>query len=340
MSDRDSLNPALRRKIMGYIVSQAIFSVSRLGIPDMLAGGSRRLPDLAAAAGADVTSLGRFLRVLVTEGILSEVSPDVFALTEMGDLLRTDVPDSLSQLAELMDHEAYQAWSGAIHSVRTGKPSFDEVYGAPYFAWLARNPDAAERFDRGQAGLVGLRLAPLLNRDWTGVREVVDVGGGNGVLLATLLSAVPGLTGVLFDLPHVLAGAAPVLDEAGVTDRVRTHGGDFFVEMPAGADAYVLSQVLHDWDDDQAASILATCRRAMPPDGRLLILEHVLPETTEPDPALLLDLHMLVLLGGRERTETAWRSLLARGGFTVRGVHHGSRSALIEAVPDRPRPGH
>lgn len=328
-------NSLLRRKIMGYIVSQAIFAVSQLRVPDLLGDGRLPLPDLAAAAGADVTSLGRFLRVLVAEGLFAEVSPEVFELTPMGGLLRTDLPGSLSHLAELMAHEAYQAWSAAAHSLRTGEPGFDQVFGMPYFAWLARNADAAEQFDRAQAGLVGLRLLPLLDRDWSGVRRVVDVGGGNGVLMATLLAKFPELTGVLFDRPHVLVGSEPVLANAGVADRALLHGGDFFAGVPSGADVYVLSQVLHDWDDDRASAILRRCHEAMPAAGRLLILEQVLPEAAEPDPAVLLDLHMLVLLGGRERTEQDWRELLGRGGFTLDHLLRGPRSALIEAVPRR-----
>ena len=266
------LNRLLRRKIMGYIVSQAIFAVSQLRVPDVLGDGRLPLPDLAAAANADATSLGRFLRVLAAEGLFAEVSPGVFELTPMGALLRTGVPGSLSHLAELMANEAYQAWTAAAHSLSTGKPGFDQVFGMPYFAWLAENPDAAERFDRAQAGLVRLRLLPLLDRDWSGVRRVVDVGGGNGVLMATLLAKFPELTGVLFDQPHVLAGAEPMLANAGVADRVRLHGGDFFVGVPSGADVYVLSQVLHDWDDDRASVILRRCYEAMPAGGRLVVL--------------------------------------------------------------------
>ncbi|GII52753.1 methyltransferase [Planotetraspora thailandica] len=327
------MNALLRRKIMGYIVSQAIFSVSRVGVPDLLADGPRPLPELAAEAGVDMGALGRFLRVLAAEGVFAETTPDVFGLTPMGELLRTDVPGSLSHLAELMDGEAYQAWSGAVHSLGTGEPGFDQVYGMPYFSWLAENAEAAERFDRAQAGLVRLRLLPLLDRDWSGVRTVVDVGGGNGVLMATLLEKFPELTGVVFDLPHVLAGSEPVLEKAGVADRVRLHGGDFFTSVPAGGDVYVLSQILHDWNDEQATAILRRLREAMPSGGRLLILEQVLPETSEPDPATLLDLHMLVLLGGRERTEKDWRELLAGGGFSLSGLVRGPRSALLEALP-------
>lgn len=329
------LNTLLRRKIMGYIVSQAILSVNQLRVPDLLGDGRLPLPDLATAAGADVTALRRFLRVLAAEGLFAEVSPDVFELTPMGGLLRTDVPGSLSHLAELMAHEAYQAWSAAVHSLRTGKPGFDQVYGIPYFSWLAKNADAAEQFDRAQAGLVRLRLLPLLDRDWSGVRRVVDVGGGNGVLLATLLAKFPELTGVLFDRPHVLIGSEAVLANAGVADRVLLQGGDFFVGVPNGADVYVLSQILHDWDDDRAMVILRCCHEAMPASGRLLILEQVLPEALEPDPAVLLDLHMLVLLGGRERTEKDWRELLGRSGFTLNDLVRGPRSALIVATPER-----
>ena len=335
VNELDTENAALRRKIMGYITSQAIFAMSTLGLADLLGDEPAAAVDLAAAAGADADALQRFLRVLAAEGLFVESPPGTFALTPMGGLLRSDVPGSLRHFCSLMAGEAYTAWSGAAHSLRTGGPAFDAVFGQPYFEWLAEHPAASARFDRAQAGLVVLRLRPLLNRDWTGVRTVVDVGAGNGQLLTSLLAEWTHLRGVLFDLPHVVAGAAHVLREAGLAARCRCVGGDFFRDMPTGGDVYVLAQILHDWDDDHAVAILRQCRGAMDADGRLLILEHVVHEDGQPHPAKMLDLHMLVMLGGRERTETAWRELLARGGFAAVDISHSARSSLIEARPDR-----
>ncbi|MFJ1846224.1 MULTISPECIES: methyltransferase [unclassified Streptomyces] len=326
-------NHELRQKIMGYIVSQAIHAICELGIPDLLARRPHRIDELAAGTGADPDALHRFLRVLAAEGILTEEQPGTFALTDMGSLLRTDVPGSLAHLSSLMAGEAYRAWGAATHSLRTGSPGFEHVYGSPYFEWLAHNPEAARTFNEGQAGLVALRLLPLLEWDWSEVGTVVDVGGGNGALLSDLLRGNDRLKGVILDLPHVLEETRRVLADAGLDGRADCVGGSFFDRVPSGGDVYVLAQILHDWDDEQAVRILASCRRAMGEHGRLLILEQVVPDDGSRHPAALLDLHMLVLLGGRERTESQWRALLDRGGFDTSAITRGARAALIEAAP-------
>jgi hypothetical protein len=328
MSARDDANSLLRRKIMGYIVSQAIFAVTELDVIERLDGKALDVGDLARQVGADPDALHRFLRVLTAEGLFVEAPAGTFAVTPLGALLRRDTPGSLRHLVTLMGGEAYQAWSAASHSVRTGRPAFDLVYGRPMFEWLGDHPAASAAFNEAQAGLVALRLQPLLDRDWTDAGTVVDVGGGNGSLLTTLLSRHEHLRGVLFDLPHVVRDA-----DAVVRDRCRVVGGDFFSAVPAGGDVYVLAQILHDWDDAKAAEILRRCRQAMAPEARLLILEQVVPEDAEPHPAKLLDVHMLVLLGGRERSESTWRRLLAAGGFQIAGIDHSARSSLIEARP-------
>ena len=326
-------NRELRKKIMGYLVSQAIFAICELGVPDQLAGGPVRLQELARDSGADPDALRRFLRVLAGEGLFTEIDHDEYTLTPVGALLRTDVEGSLHHLAMLMGAEAYEAWGAAVHSVRTGTAAFDHVAGKPYFEWLAEHPQAAERFDRGQAGLVELRLVPLLERDWAGVASVVDVGGGEGVLMARLAQRHRHLAGVVYDLPHVVSVAGALLGDLGVGDRVSMVGGDFFDAVPAGADVYVLSQILHDWNDERASLILANCREAMPDHGRLLIVEQVLEEKAGADPAALLDLHMLVLLGGRERTRSDWERLLETNGFVLDSVVAGPRSSLLTARP-------
>ncbi|MCW2877866.1 MAG: putative O-methyltransferase [Sphaerisporangium sp.] len=331
MSELDELNSLLRRKVMGYIVSQAMFAVTELDVVEHLAEGALDVGELARRTGADQDSLHRFLRVLTAEGLFTEDPSGTFALTPLGALLRRDIPGSLRHFVTLMGGEAYQAWSAAVHSLRTGLPAFDVVFGKPMFDWLGDNPDASVVFNEAQAGLVALRLLPLVERDWSGVGTVVDVGGGNGRLLGTLLSRHEHLSGVLFDLPHVVdeAGTAPHLDD--VRERLRVAGGSFFSAVPEGGDAYVLAQILHDWDDGKAVEILRRCHDAMDAEARLLILEQVVPEDDEPHPAKLLDLHMLVLLGGRERGENSWRRLLAESGFELVGIDHSARSSLIEA---------
>ncbi|MGW3995041.1 methyltransferase [Amycolatopsis sp. NPDC004772] len=315
----------LRRKIMGAVVAQAIHAVTELGVVDRLAAGPATAADLAADLGADADALTRFLRALAGEGLFT-VTAGKYALTPAGELLRSDVPGSLRHLSRLMTGEAYRVWEEASLSLRTGGPAFEPVFGAPLFEWLADRPARQAEFDRAQAGLAGMRAQPLLERSWDGVRHVVDVGGGNGMLLGLLLAAHPWLRGTVFDRPGVVS-------DAGVPERCRRVEGDFFVSVPSGGDVYLLAQILHDWDDTEATRILRSCRAAMPADGRLLVLEQVIPEDGGPHPGHLLDLHMLVLLGGRERTEAAWRRLLADGGFEVRAVTFGERASVIEAVP-------
>ncbi|MDV7353442.1 methyltransferase [Rhodococcus oxybenzonivorans] len=330
MSD---INNRVRKQIMGYIVSQAIAAVCELGVPDKLSNGSRSLPDLATSVGADADALGRFMRVLVAEGLFMEEAAGRFALTEAGELLRVDTPGSLRHLVGLMSKEAYTVWGHSLHSVRTGKESFTEAFGRPYFEWLSDNPSASDEFDRCQAGLVEVRLLPLLNRDWAKTTTVVDIGGGAGTLIETLLGSHPHLRGTVFDLPHVVAESASKFCSADIGDRTTVVGGNFFEEVPQNGDVYVLSQILHDWDDESAGKILGNCRRAISGNGRLLIVEQVLPEVATAHPMALLDLHMLVLLGGRERTATEWRRLLSGHGFTLESITPGPRSSVIESVP-------
>ncbi|MGV0816079.1 methyltransferase [Mycolicibacterium boenickei] len=327
----NSANDLVRKKIMGYIVSQAVFTVCELGVPAALANGPLRLADLAGRVDADPDALRRFIRVLVAEGLFTLDATESVGLSSAGELLRPDIPGSLHHLATLMSNEAYVAWGHAGHSVRTGEPAFEQAYGTPYFPWLTDNPAASEVFSAGQAGLAELRLAPLLDREWEDGAVIADVGGGTGHLLASLLAARPAARGILIDLPHVVAESAPTL--AAVTDRVEVLGGSFFDQPPPSADYYVLSQVLHDWDDTDAGRIIRNCRASIPDHGRLLILEQVLPDDPSSCPAALLDLHMLVLLGGRERSESQWRELLRDNGFRLRSTVVGPRSTLLEATP-------
>ncbi|MEX2974414.1 methyltransferase [Streptomyces sp. C184] len=315
----------LRHKIMSYIIAQAIFAVTEAGVIEALGAGPADVDELARRVGVDGDALARFLRVLVAEGLFTEDPHGTFALTEMSSHLRQDRPGSLRHLVMLMAGEAYGAWGRAAHSLRTGAPAFDEVFGRPMFDWLSQHPEKQAVFDRAQAGLVTMRMAPLEQWDWSGVRTVVDIGGGNGGLLRTLLARHPYLRGVLFDLPNVI-------NEADLGDRCRLVGGDFFSEIPPGGDVYVLAQILHDWSDDDAMRILRRIATAMPAHGRLLVLEQVIPDDDLRHPEKLLDLHMLVLLGGRERTLADWHELLAAGGFELLRTERATRSSLLVAA--------
>lgn len=330
----EAANTHVRRLIMGGVVAQAIAAVTELGVVDRLAtSGPATATELATALNADSDALQRFLRALTAEGLFVN-DGGRFSLTDAGTLLRSDVPGSLKYFSRLMVDEAYRVWEHAGYSLRTGKRAFDDVFGKPLFEWLADNPARSAEFNEAQGELARLRLLPLLDMSWAGVTTVVDVGGGNGQLLATLLDRHDTLAGILLDRHEVIEQAAIQLRDY----PCRLVGGDFFDAIPTGGDVYVLAQILHDWDDTDAARILRRCHEAMRPGARLLILEQVVPEAGGPHPATLLDLHMLVLLGGRERTDGDWHRLLGSAGFTVTGITIGPRSALIEATPQAATP--
>ena len=224
----------------------------------------------------------------------------------------------------------YRAWGEATHSFVTGEPAFDQVFGGRFFEYLAEHPDESNVFDLSMAAGAQGRAATLVDHDWSGVERVADIGGGNGAALAIILSSHPHLRGVLFDLPTVVEAADDVLRAAGVRDRCDVVAGDFFTDPLPPADAYVLSQILHDWDDERAGAILRNCRRTISDDGRMLLVERVVPDGPEPSFSKLIDLHMLILVGGKERTAAEWRELLAAERFDLRGI---TESGLIEARP-------
>ncbi len=237
--------------------------------------------------------------------------------TELSALLCEGAVGSVRGHAELFSGLHYRTWADADTSLRTGEAAFERVYGVPMFDWLGEHPDEATIFHRAMAGSSMARRQALLARDWSDVETVVDVGGGTGVMLTSVLEQEPHLRGIVFDLPHVREGAEATIEAAGLQERCTFEAGSFFEEVPAGADAYVLSQILHDWSDEDAAAILRVCRNAMTDTSRLLLVEAVLETGDEPDWGKWLDLHMLVVLGGRERSESEWRTLLVEGGFEI-----------------------
>jgi hypothetical protein len=283
--------------------------------------------------GVDSSSLHRVMRLLAADGVFSEAAPGAFVATPMSDCLREDRPDTVRYLALQQGGPAYLAAAHMPDCVRTGESAAETALGAPLFEYLAAHPEASEIFNRAMAGGAGVRAAVALDRDWSDTSVVADIGGGNGALLAGLLGAHPHLRGIVFDLPHVASQAGPVLDETGVSDRCEIVGGDFFADALPPADAYVLAQILHDWDDERAVEIVRNCRRSISPAGRLLVLEQVLPEGDEPSYARAIDLIMLVIAGGKERTRSEWEALLRAGGFELLEVTASPAACLIEAAP-------
>jgi hypothetical protein len=328
--------------IRGFRVSQAIYVATRLDIPDLLAEGPRGYGDLAEAVGAHAPSLGRLLMFLASVGVLDKVGPDRFALTPIAAALRKDVPGSVrsSVLFQLNDSH-WRPWGNLLHSVRTGKPAFNHVHGKGLFDYLAQNPEVSALFNQGMLGNSPAH-AQLIARSYhfAGMKTVIDVGAGRGRLIATILAEHPHLKGVLFDQPHVLPDARTLIEEAGVAQRCEFVGGDFFKNVPAGGDAYILRNIIHDWQNEEAGTILAACRRAMTDGARLVLVERQLPDDPRAAPAVFLaDLEMLVNVGGRERTTEEYAALFERSGLQLaRTISLGnSQDAmghyLVEARP-------
>jgi hypothetical protein len=319
----------------GYWVSQALYVAAKLGVADLLADGPRPVEALAAATQTDSSSLRRILRALASIGVFTEARPGTFALTPLAALLRTGTPDSMRALTIMYAEEQYRAWGDVLHSVQTGKTAFEKQFGTSYFAYLAQHPAADRVFNEAMTGYTTQLVGAVVDAyDFSPFKAVVDVGGGYGTLLAAILHRHPVTRGILFDQPHVVAAAGEQLAVAGVAERCTTVGGDFFVEVPASGDAYVLAQILHDWDDERSVAILRQCRRAIPVHGKLLVVELVLPPGEEPFFGKWLDLHMLVMLGARERTATEYDALFRAAGFALtRVVPTAAGPSIVEAMP-------
>ncbi len=329
------------RLATAYQASRATYVATKLGVPDLLADGPKSAADLAAATGADGSSLRRLLRALAALGVLAEGGDGRFALGRLGGCLRGDVPGSVRALVLMYgDEDFWLTWGDLEHCVRTGETAARHLFGAEdAFARYAADPRLGAVFNAGMTVLsatVGAAVAAAC--DLSGVGRVVDVGGGQGRLMAALLRANPELKGTLFDLPSVVEGAPQLLAEADVADRCEVVGGDMFEGVPAGGDLYVLSRVIHDWDDARATAILGNCRRAMGARAHLMLVERVPPERVEPTSAvqsqMLSDLNMMVRTGGRERTGGEFGALLAAAGLRLeRILPTQAPVSLVEAAP-------
>ncbi|MFS8099328.1 SAM-dependent methyltransferase [Lentzea alba] len=301
--------------LTGAWATQAIAAAVELRLPDHLAATSD-LGELALATGADEESLGRLLRYLGTLGVVR--CADGFVLTELGTLLRTGIEGSMSALALMYGGPFYRSFGALTEAVRTGEESFAKVFGAHHFPYFAEDPALASLFHRSMAASNAMFAELVRTVDFAEARLVVDVAGGNGELLSRVLAANPSLSGVLMDRPEAIAVAEEKL--ADHATRCLLIPGDFTVDVPRGGDVYLLSRVLHDWDDAMCRTILTTCALGMPPHAELLIIERLLPETDAPSLSVPWDIHMLCNVGGRERTESHYRALLADAGFVLETV--------------------
>lgn len=327
---------AMIQMLAGLFVSRMIHAAATLGVADHLADGAKTSAQLAEATQTHAPSLYRVLRALAAVGVVHECEPDCFVLTPVGETLRTDVPGSLRHFAmAVFGQEHYTAHEALLHSIRTGETAFDHVFGMDVWSYYAQHPENAGTFNRAMADLTEVFAAPALAQyDFDGLGTIVDVGGGQGALLAAVLKANPAAQGVLYDQPEVVRGARTYLEAQGVADRCRRVGGSFFEAVPEGGDAYLLKAILHDWDDPRALTILRNCRRAMAPQSRLLIFETVLPPGNEPSLGKIGDVVMMVMTGGRERTEGEFRRLLEEAGLEMtRVVPTTTLTSIIEARP-------
>ena len=319
----------------GYWNSQLLRQTAEMGLADRFTGGSRSADELCAEYGMHKPSFRRFMRSLTGMGIVTQAAPGEYRLTQLGEALKTGAPGAArSTLITLIGKFVSPAWENLDYSLRTGEPAFEKHYGKGLFEFIQQTPGMPEVFSETMVGIHGQEPpAVAAAYDFSGLGSLVDVGGASGNMLGHVLSRHPKLRGVLYDLPHVVSDAVPLLSGFGVSDRVSIEGGSFFERVPAGHDAYLMSHIIHDWDEQECATILGHCRAAMKPDGKLLIVEMVLPEGDAPHPGKLLDMMMLVGPGGQERTPAEYDALLTANGFKMtRIVPTASAVSVVEAV--------
>jgi hypothetical protein len=327
-----STHQQLDQMITGYWISQAIYAAAKFGIADHLKDGPKTVGELAATTATNPDALYRLLRALASVGIFTEGESRRFSLTPLAEPLRSDVAGSKRALALMSGDEQFRAWAEIDHSIRTGQVAFDKVFGKPIFDYLGDHPDKARIFDAAMVGVHGRESNAILAAyDFSGFRVVADIGGGNGSQMTEILKRHPRMKGILFDLPHVIERATERIRAAGLLERCQLVPGSFFEAVPGGADAYVLRHIIHDWDEEKCLTILRNCHRAMPSASKLLVIESVIPPGNEPFHGKFLDLVMLLIPGGKERSEDEYRTLFERAGFELTGtVPTGTEVSIVE----------
>ena len=322
--------------ISGFWTSRAVYALAKLGIPDLLKSGPKTAEELATETKTHAPSLFRVLRALVSVGILRSAEGGRFAQTPLSETLVTDAPGSLRWFAvSELGQEHYPAWGNLMHSVKTGEIAFDNFFGVDIWKYFQQNPEDAAIFNDSMSSVTAATNEAIRSLyDFSGFETVVDIGGGHGGLITSILQSNPKVKGVLFDAPQVIEGAQPKIEAAGISDRCETVAGDFFKSVPAGGDAYVLKWIIHDWDDGKAIAILRNCRSRMRANGKLIIVDCVVPETDEPHFSKFIDLNMLVMTGGKERTEKEFAQLLSAAGFKLlRVIPTDLPTSIVEAQP-------
>lgn len=320
---RETPPPIQMLQIMsGFWISRCVYVLAKLGIADLIKDQSKTVDELATATGAHAPSLFRVLRAVASIGVISQDDQNRFGATPLSDTLRSDVHGSLRAFAMTeLGEEHYPAWGELLHSVRTGGIAFEKAFGQPVWEFFANHPDNAKIFNDAMSGMTAQANEALhAAYDFANIKKIMDVGGGHGGLIASILQKNPEMRGVLFDSPQVIEGAKASVETSGVADRCDLVGGDFFQSVPSGADAVILKWIIHDWNDEQSVGILKKCHRALPDNGKLILVEAVVPATSEPHFSKFIDLNMLVMTGGRERTEAEFRKLYEDSGFTLTRV--------------------
>jgi hypothetical protein len=322
------------RMIIGYWVSQIVGVVAKLGIAEHLHGGAKSAGELARLTNADSSALFRVLRAAASVGVLRLGADDRFSLTPLGETLRSNVPGAMREMAIMQTSKGHWLpWGKLDDAVRTGRPQSVSTLECELFEHYAKSPDEAAAFTGAMGNLSAIVAAEVAaNVDTSGLTRAVDIGGAEGTLIAALLGKNPSLEGIVFDLPHVTASATAKLEAQGLLSRCKAVAGDFFKSVPS-ADLYVLKQILHDWNDEQATTILRNCAQSMTPHGRMAIVEMVIPDDGSPTLAQLMDVNMLAILPGRERTQAEYTALLEAAGLRFeRLVPTHSPFQILEAA--------
>ncbi|ODQ87339.1 hydroxyneurosporene methyltransferase [Mycolicibacterium flavescens] len=327
---------AILEMVTGGWTTQTMYVAVKLGLPDQLAAGPTRADVLAERVGADPDALYRLMRALASKGLLSHRRDDTFALTKVGRSLRSDVPESMRDMVLFIGHQArWEDWGNLLHSVQTGEPTVQKLRGMSYWDYLEKDRDLAQVFNNAMTATSGITNEIALSQyDFTTFKLIVDVGGGHGLLLSTILRRAPSARGVVYDLASVVSGADATFRSAGLTERCSAEAGSFFDRVPEGGDAYVMKNIIHDWNDADSVTILRNVRTAIAPGGKLLLFEMVLPDRADDFIGFQLDLEMLVTVGGRERTRDDFSKLLQQAGFRLdRVVDTVAPISIIEASP-------
>jgi len=321
--------------LMGRWIAGAVSALARLGVPDHLESGPRSATELAAEIGARPDLLHRLMRATASVGILSEGPDGRFSQTPMSDVLRTHARPTVRHVAMFTSDDWHlRGWGNLAHTVRTGERAVEGIFGKPVFEYLNENPDVGGTFHNAMTNLSTMEAPAVADAyDFSGIRSLTDVGGGHGLLLATILERYPAMRGTLYDQPPVIEGARGGPTEP-MKDRVTFASGDMFESVPAGEDAYIMKYIIHDWPDDRCVKILRGCRAGVNPGGRLLVVDGVVPEGGGFHMSKIVDLEMMLFPGGKERTEKEFRELFAASGWALeRILPTAAHLSVIEGTP-------